>query len=131
MLRILTFLSISLLIACNAMGQADSLLNSLDVQVPQQKYVDATFKSSRLVNFHTVETTGKRTLDFKISHRFGDLSGGVNTFFGIDGPANIRIGLEYSPDGRIQAGIGRTSYQKTYEVFYKQDELQLPGVDRT
>jgi hypothetical protein len=119
MLRILTFLSISLLIACNAMGQADSLLNSLDVQVPQQKYVDATFKSSRLVNFHTVETTGKRTLDFKISHRFGDLSGGVNTFFGIDGPANIRIGLEYSPDGRIQAGIGRTSYQKTYDGFLK------------
>jgi hypothetical protein len=119
MLRILAFVSISLLTVYNAMGQTDSMLNSLDVQVPVQKYVDAAFKSSRLVNFHTVETTGKRTLDLKISHRFGDLSGGLNTFFGIDGPANIRIGLEYSPDGRIQAGIGRTSYQKTYDGFLK------------
>jgi hypothetical protein len=100
-------------------AQGDSLLDAIDQKVPVDKYVDATFKSSRLVNFHTVETTGKRTLDFKISHRFGDFSGGVNSFFGIDGPANIRIGLEYSPDGRIQAGIGRTSYQKVYDGFLK------------
>jgi hypothetical protein len=119
MLKISVLFALFALAGFSARAQEDSMLNALDQKVPPSEFVDATFKSSRLVNFHTVETTGKHTLDLKISHRFGNLSGGLNTFFGIDGPADIRIGLEYSPDGRIQAGIGRTSYQKTYDGFLK------------
>ncbi len=104
----------------NANAQKDSMLDALDRQTPPvSEYVDATFKSSRLVNFQTVETTGKRTLDFRISHRFGLLNGGINTLYGLDGPANLRLGLEYSYDGRLQVGIGRTAYQKMYDGFLK------------
>lgn len=104
----------------SASAQKDSLLDALDDHAPASiGYVGATFKSSRLVNFQTVETTGKRTLDFRISHRFGLLNGGINTLYGLDGPANLRFGFEYSPDGRLQAGIGRTAYQKMYDGFLK------------
>jgi len=104
----------------NAIAQKDSLLDALDNgALPVSEYVDATFKSSRLVNFQTVETTGKRTLDFRISHRFALLNGGINTLYGLDGPANLRLGLEYSYDGRLQAGVGRTVYQKMYDGFLK------------
>ena len=95
-----------------ASAQKDSLLDALEKQMPVSDYVDATFKSSRLVNFQTVETTGRRTLDVRISHRFGLLNGGINTLYGLDGPSNLRIGLDYSFDGRLQAGIGRSAYQK-------------------
>lgn len=114
----------------SAFAQEDSLLNSLDQDMPVQNYVDATFKSTRVVNFQTVETTGKHTLDFRISHRFGLLNGGINTFYGVDGPANLRLGLEYSPDGRLQVGIGRTSYQKMYDGFLKY-KLLRQKIDNT
>lgn len=79
----------------------------------------ATFKSTRNINFHTVEVLGKRTLDFRISHRFGEIGSGGYNAYGIDGPANIRLGLEYSYDGRLMGGFGRSSYQKQYDGFLK------------
>lgn len=79
----------------------------------------ATFKTTRIINMHTIETCGKRTLDFKISHRFGPVNSGAEDFWGLDGGASIRIGLEYSYDGRLQFGIGRTSYQKMLDGFAK------------
>lgn len=79
----------------------------------------ATFKTTRLINFHTLETLGKRTLDFRISHRFGEANSGIDNFYGLDGGASIRLGLEYSYDGRLMFGIGRTSYQKMLDGFVK------------
>jgi len=84
-----------------------------------KNYTYATFKTTRVINFHTVETVGERTLDFRISHRFGEVNGGVDNFWGIDGGASIRLGLEYSYDGRLMAGFGRTSYQKMLDGFLK------------
>lgn len=101
----------------NVFGQ-ESMLDQV-TEKQEKDYVLATFKSTRNINFHTIEVLGKRTLDFRISHRFGDFNSGSYNFFGIDGPANIRLGLEYSHDGRLMAGFGRTSYQKMYDGFLK------------
>ena len=83
------------------------------------EFTIATFKTTRIVNMHTVETVGKRTLDFRISHRFGNFNSGAENFFGLDGGANIRLGLEYSYDGRLMGGIGRTSTGKLFDGFLK------------
>lgn len=40
-------------------------------------YVVATFKSTRVINGHSVENTGKGVLDFRIAHRFGQLNEGI------------------------------------------------------
>lgn len=79
----------------------------------------ATFKSTRLINQPTLECLGERTLDVRISHRFWDVSSGSYNAFGLDGPASIRIGLDYSYEGRLMAGIGRSSYEKLYDGFLK------------
>lgn len=84
----------------------------------------ATFKGTRLANFHTNENPGKRTLEFRISHRFGTLNGGAYNAFGLDGGASIRLGLEYSLDGRLAFGIGRTSAEKTLDGFVKYKLLE-------
>jgi hypothetical protein len=73
----------------------------------------ATFKTTRLVNFHTLETVGPKTLDFRISHRFGAINSKGYNAWGIDGPVNIRLSLEYSPDGRFMFGIGRQFFNQS------------------
>src|SRR5207344_758691 len=74
---------------------------------------------TRIINVHTVEVLGPRTLDFRISHRFGTVNSGSYNAWGIDGPANIRLSLEYSFDGRLMFGIGRSSYDKMVDGFLK------------
>lgn len=99
---------------------AQDLLSSLDSAGTGEKdFVIATFKTTRLVDQHTLETVGPKTLDFRISHRFGPVNSGSYGAWGIDGAANIRLSLEYSPNGRLMFGIGRSSYEKVVDGFLK------------
>lgn len=81
-------------------------------------YTTATFKTTRLVNGHTVENVGKGVLDVKISHRFGTLNKGAYELFGLDN-ATMRMGLDYGISKRLMVGFGRSTFQKTYDGFIK------------
>ena len=70
-------------------------------------YTSATFKSTRLINGHSVETLGKKILDFRISHRFDKFSDGFYEMFGLD-HAKMRIGLDYGLTDRFMFGLGRS-----------------------
>ena len=96
----------------------DDLLNMV-AEKPKKEYVTATFKTTRLINFHTVEILSKRSLDFRISHRFGDFNSGAYNAWGVDGGANIRLALEYTHGSRLMFGIGRTSGKKIVDGFLK------------
>ncbi len=72
----------------------------------------ATFKATKLINFPTVETMGKRALDFRIAHRFGDFSSGAYNAFGLDGGASIRLSFDYGITDWLTIGIGRSSVDK-------------------
>lgn len=120
MKRCKLFIFIGLFFSILKTSSAQDLDKILDVEQPKVKeFVTATFKGTRLINLHTVECVGKRGLDFRISHRFGSLNSGSNNAWGMDGPANIRLSLEYSFDGRTMFGIGRSSYQKMADAFLK------------
>jgi hypothetical protein len=118
MKKIITLTSIFLFALAS---KAQDLMNIADSasSSPKKEFTIATFKDTRLVNLHTIETAGKRTLDFRVSHRFGSFNSGSYNFFGLDGPASIRLGLEYSYDGRLMAGIGRSSVEKMFDGFLK------------
>ena len=88
-------------------------------QKKQKEFATSTFKSTRNINFHTTEILGRRCLDFRISHRFGPLNSGANNAWGIDGPANLMLSLEYSHTGRWMVGISRCIENKTAEGFFK------------
>ena len=101
-------------------AQEEDLMKILEENQPKKKeFTSAAFKTTRLVNFQTLETVGKRSLDFRIAHRFGDINSGAYNAWGIDGPANIKLSLEYSYDGRLMFGLGRSSYEKMVDVFAK------------
>ena len=111
--------SFLLLLICwlPASGQED-LLDLLGEEAPTVDYATASFKTNRVINLHSLESTAGGVLDFKIGHRFGFLSGGVAELFGLD-QALIRIGLDYGVTDRLTIGGGRSSFEKTYDGFLK------------
>jgi len=98
-------------------GQEDDLLSLLGEE-ETVNYVTASFKSDRVINLHSLENTAGGELDVKISHRFGFLSGGFYELFGLD-QATIRIGGDYGITDRLMVGVGRSSFEKTYDAFVK------------
>lgn len=81
-------------------------------------YVNASFKTNRVINLHSLENTAGGVLDFKISHRFGTLNGGFYELFGLDN-SSIRLGFEYGLSDLITIGVGRSSFEKAYDGFVK------------
>lgn len=76
-----------------------------------QDYVSQTFKDSRVINTHSVETLPKRKLDVRIFHRFGDLAGdngGFQTFYGLENASDVVIGLEYGVSNNLTVGLYRS-----------------------
>ncbi len=97
----------------------DDLLSELEEETfPRTTLVESTFKGTRLINGHSVETRKKGILEFVISHRFGDINSGSYNFFGLD-QSNIRLALEYGISDRLYVGIGRSSFEKTFDGFAK------------
>jgi hypothetical protein len=71
-----------------------------------------TFRHTRIINAHSVETLPARKLDFRIVHRFGDLvgsNGGFSTFYGLERAADVSIGFEYGVTDNVMVGISRTA----------------------
>lgn len=80
--------------------------------------VAETFKETRIVNGHSVETTGEGDLNMIIAHRFGTIDEGVYDWFGLD-EATMRIGLDYGVTPNFTIGLGRSTFQKTYDGYAK------------
>jgi hypothetical protein len=99
-----------------AFAQTD-LMSKLDAG-PTTRPVTATFKSTRLLNGHTVETIKAKHLDFRISHRFDRVNKGVDELFGLDF-ATVRLGLEYGITDNLTFGIGRSSIEKNIDSYLK------------
>lgn len=99
-------------------AQEQSLLDSLEQPTHQKEYVTNAFKSSRVINGHSIEFIGKGVLDFRILHRFGRVSEGPSEFFGLD-QASMRIGLDYGVGKNLTVGAGRTTYKKEIDGFIK------------
>jgi hypothetical protein len=82
------------------------------------RYATATFKTTRLISGHSSENVAKGVMDVKISHRFGTLNKGGYELFGLDN-ATMRMGVDYGITRYLMVGIGRSTYQKTYDAFFK------------
>ncbi len=106
----------------------NDLLNMLEEEADIE-YALAAFKGTHIINGHSTKTKNKGELDFLIYHRFGPINSGIQDFFGLD-QANIRLGFEYGITNFINVGIGRSSYEKTYDTFFKWKILrQKSGVE--
>lgn len=74
----------------------------------KHKPVKNTFESVWLIDNQTVMVPVKGTMEMDIMHRFGQISGGYQEFWGLFSPSNIRLGLSYAPIDKLNVGVGLT-----------------------
>ena len=112
-----------LLIALSFPIFAQEDLGSILDTVPPRANVEATFKSSRIINIQSNESVHRRTLDFRVAHRFGSVgkkSGGTNhNLYGLDNSSDIRIAFEYGITDEFTVGLSRTKHNEDYEALTK------------
>ena len=113
-------LLISGMLATSVGYAQEDLLSILESEAgeAQTEQVYATFKTTRIINGQSIETTPGGILNFIVAHRFGKLNDGVYQLFGLD-QATMRMGLEYGISDRLQVLAGRSSFQKTYDAGIK------------
>ena len=110
------FILIINLILCTSLWAQDDVLSMLEDDV--DPYVTSLFKTTRIVNGHSVEQTHRGVLDFRINHRFGFINSGADDLFGLDN-ASARIGFDYGLTDRWQIGLGRSGFNKLFDFHTK------------
>lgn len=100
-------LFLAIIIGCSVMLHAQD-------KKPSSEKVFNTFKDTRIINTHSTETLKKRTMDIRISHRFGDfisswkLENAWRNFLGLENAADIALGIDYGVTDDLTLGFYRT-----------------------
>lgn len=97
----------------------DDLMNELDAtKTDKKEMTSAAFKGLQVVNMQSTKLPTKGEFYFLVSHRFGDVTNGINNFFGLD-EATTKFGGIYGVTNWLSLGLSRHKYQKTYEFTAK------------
>ncbi|TCI93531.1 DUF5777 family beta-barrel protein [Tenacibaculum sp. M341] len=96
----------------------DDLLDELDKEAKPNAFSLPAFKALKIGNLQSTKIAEKGDLYLIVSHRFGPLSDGFDTFFGLDN-ANTKIELLYSFWEGVQFSISRESFRKTFALASK------------
>lgn len=110
-MKLLSTLLLAILFSNRAAAQADVADDLMKEEKPKKEYVAYTFKGTRIISGHSIETVKKQALDFRISHRFGDMAATnndhIHSLFGFDQAADILFALEYGVTDDFTVGMGR------------------------
>jgi hypothetical protein len=125
---------LAFLFSLNSFAQDDLLSLVEDKKDEGPKTIYATFKTYHLGNAQTIECVKKNNLDFRISHRFGNiynsnfgqdaLNESAHTYFGLDNAADIRLSYDYGITDNLTIGIGRSRFNELYDGSIKWRFLQ-------
>lgn len=108
---------LSLFVLPNANAQ-DDLLDELDGDATDSSYELPAFKAMKIGNLQSTKMADKGDFYFIVSHRFGALKEGFDTFLGLD-EASTKIQLLYSFWDGVQLSISRESYNRTLAASAK------------
>ncbi len=105
----------------------DDLLKMLDsVPTPDAEKHDkvtATFKTTKIISLQTPQTVGKGELDFRITHRFGNIgeqsNGGIHTLYGWDAIDDVRFSFDYGITKKFQVGVARNKKDENLDGSLK------------
>lgn len=106
------------ILPASAQTDTTDLMKGVIDNSPKKEYVSSAFKSSRVINGHSMEFIGKGVLDVRILHRFGYVNEGAYTLFGLD-EASMRLGFDYGLGKNFTIGVGRSTYKKEVDGFIK------------
>jgi hypothetical protein len=119
-MRMKYFLGLVLMIfASGSVFAQDDLLNQLDSQQPTEKQIaPAAFKGLQICNMQSTKLPAQGEWYMVVSHRFGDLTHGLDNFFGLDN-ALTKVGGIYGATNWLSLGASRQTYNKLYELTAK------------
>lgn len=110
---------VAMLASTGVLRAQGDLLDFLDAESePVPQYALATFKGTKIINTQSVALPAEGELQFLIQHRFGTINQGAYELWGLD-QASIRLGLDYGVTEWLAVGVGRSSFQKTYDGSVK------------
>ena len=118
------FVLLCFLLACKGhLFAQDDMLSLLDnTSEPDQK-VSATFKTTKIINAESIETVKAKTMDFRITHRFGNIGaasgGGGHTLYGFDNSEDIRISFDFGITDKLMLGIARSKKSENIDGVLK------------
>lgn len=103
--------------------------DALYAQIPRQRAdtgsaVEDVFWAYNIIGTSSVTNLPKGNLNVTIMHAFGIVTDGVKELFGLDGTANIRFGIDYGLHNRLSVGLGRSRFDKLYDVRFKANVLR-------
>ncbi len=108
---------------CISLGQTDLSKLLADDSTSGHQKVTAIFKTTRIIDCQSLETVKKKNLDFRITHRFGNVAGtsggGSHQLYGFDNSADIRVAFEYGITDRLTAGFSRSKKNENLEGLLK------------
>ncbi len=119
--RITALLALSMLMVFRLPAQ--SLMDGVEDSIPLRQKITGAFKSTRVINAHSIEMLHKGNLDFRIMHRFGFLNSGVKQLYGLDN-ASMRISFDYGITDNTTIGFGRSTFRKELDLFVKTRLIQ-------
>ena len=96
----------------------DDLLDEIDTDPVDNNYASAVFKGLKIVNFESTKLVATNEFTLIVSHRFGSIENGIDSFFGLD-DAVTRLNFVYGISENINLGVSRSSFQKIYEASLK------------
>ena len=96
----------------------EDLLAQINTDSVTDVEVKAAFKGLKIVNFESTKLVAKKELTLVVSHRFGSVENGFDSFFGLD-DAVTRLNFIYGISEGFNIGVSRSSYQKIYEGSLK------------
>ncbi|MCD2259946.1 DUF5777 family beta-barrel protein [Psychroserpens luteolus] len=96
----------------------DDLLNEIDTEDTNNDYATAAFKGLKVVNFESTKLVAKQEFTLIVSHRFGSIENGFDSFFGLD-DAVTRLNFVYGISDGFNVGVSRSSFQKIYQASVK------------
>jgi len=132
------YLFVFILFFSSSVFAQDDLMSMLEdeADIPTNTKVFATFKGAKIINAHTTELVKAKTLDFRITHRFGNIGGasggGFHTLYGFDQSEDIRISFDYGINDHIQVGIARSKRMENIDgnvkakILHQTDDNSIP-----
>ena len=118
-----SFLFAALLLSVKTFAQDDLLSLVADSSKPGNEKVIATFKTTKIISAQSIETVKAKTLDFRITHRFGNAgtesNGGAHTLWGWDNSNDIRFSFDYGITDRIAVGVARNKMNELLDGSVK------------
>tara|TARA_B110000037_G_scaffold170421_1_gene193279 strand:- start:100 stop:951 length:852 start_codon:yes stop_codon:yes gene_type:complete len=106
------------LFVITSLSAQDDLLDELNESATDSSFEMPAFKAMKIGNLQSTKMADQGDFYLIVSHRFGPLKDGFDTFLGLD-EASTKIQLLYSFWEGVQFSISRESYNRTFAAAAK------------